>query len=149
MWLPYLRGERTPFHDPRLQASLHGLDIANDPDSLERASHEASGFVIRRLVELSGVEGPSHRGHRWGLPVGPLDAGGGRRHRASRRYRRRARGGALGAAFLARLVSGLESDFQASGKWAGTGRRFEPDPTWAAAAAVRFARFESMGTGIL
>ena len=27
VWLPYLRGERTPFHDPWLRASLHGLDI--------------------------------------------------------------------------------------------------------------------------
>ena len=56
-------------------------------------------------------------------------------------------GAALGAAFLARLVSGLESDFQASGAWARTGRRIEPDPAWAAAADGRFLRFEALGPG--
>jgi xylulokinase len=147
IWLPYLRGERTPFHDPGLQASLHGLDISQGPEALVRASHEASGFVIRRLVELSGVDarrvvatGGGSRSAPWmqavadatGLPVDTVAV---------------PEGAALGAAFLARLVSGLESDFQASGKWARSGRRFEPDPRWAKAAAGRFARFESMGPG--
>jgi xylulokinase len=149
VWLPYLRGERTPFHDPGLQASLHGLDIAQGPDSLIRASYEASGFVIRRLVERSGLParrvvatGGGSRSIPWmqavvdatGLPVDTVAV---------------PEGAALGAAFLARLVSGLESDFQVSGEWAGTGRRLEPDRTWVAAAARRFARFESLGTGEL
>ena len=56
-------------------------------------------------------------------------------------------GAALGAAFLARLVSGLESDFQASGAWARTGRRIEPDPAWAAAADRRYLRFDALGPG--
>ena len=147
IWLPYLRGERTPFHDPGLQASLHGLDIAQGPEALVRASHEASGFVIRRLVERSGVKarrivatGGGSRSAAWmqavadatGLPVETVAV---------------PEGAALGAAFLARLVSALESDFQASGQWARTGRRFEPDPTWATYAAGRYARFESMGPG--
>jgi xylulokinase len=147
IWLPYLRGERTPFHDPGLQASLHGLDIAQGPDALVRASHEASGFVIRRMVERSGVvarrvvaTGGGSRSVPWmqavadatGLPVDTVAV---------------PEGAALGAAFLARLVSGLESDFQASAAWARTGRRIEPDPVWAAAAAGRYARFESMGPG--
>ena len=57
-------------------------------------------------------------------------------------------GAALGAAFLARIgvrarigLPGLEE--------VGRDRAsVEPDPGWAAAAAVRFTRFESMGTGI-
>jgi len=148
VWLPYLRGERTPFHDPGLQASLHGLDIAQGPDALVRASHEASGFVVRRLVERSGVSarrivatGGGSRSTAWmqavadatGLPVDTVAV---------------PEGAALGAAFLARLVSGLESDFQASGTWARTGRRIEPDPRWAAAADRRYARFEELGTGV-
>jgi xylulokinase len=147
VWLPYLRGERAPFHDPGLQASLHGLDIAHGPDALVRASHEASGFVIRRLVDRSGVAarrvvatGGGSRSVAWmqavadatGLPVDTVAV---------------PEGAALGAAFLARLVSGLETDFQASGGWARTGHRYEPDPAWAAAAAQRYARFELLGPG--
>jgi len=147
IWLPYLRGERTPFHDPRLQAGLHGLDIAHGPDAAVRASHEASGFVIRRLVERSGVParrvvatGGGSRSMAWmqavadatGLPVDTVAV---------------PEGAALGAAFLARMVSGLESDFQASGTWARTGRRIEPDPAWVAAADRRYRRFEALGPG--
>jgi xylulokinase len=56
-------------------------------------------------------------------------------------------GAALGAAFLARMASGIESDFQASGAWARTGRRIEPDPAWVAAADRRYRRFEALGPG--
>lgn len=144
LWLPYLRGERTPFHDPRLQASLHGLDIAHGPRAVERAAHEASGFVIRTLVERSGVParrivatGGGSRSGPWmqavadatGLPVDTVAV---------------PEGAALGAAFLARMAAGLESDFQASGAWARTGRRIEPDPAWAAAADHRYRRFASL-----
>jgi len=145
VWLPYLRGERTPFHDPRLQASLHGLDIAHGPDAVVRASHESSGFVIRRMVERSGVAatrivatGGGSRSVPWmqavadatGFPVDTVAV---------------PEGAALGAAFLARMAAGLETDFAASGRWARTGRRIEPDPAWAAAAAARYRRFEELG----
>lgn len=145
VWLPYLRGERTPFHDPTLQASLQGLDIAQGPDAVVRASYEASGFVIRRLVERSGgtarrivATGGGSRSLAWmqavadatGLPVDTVAV---------------AEGAALGAAFLARLVAGLETDFQASGRWARVGGRIEPDPAWAGAASARYRRFEDLG----
>jgi xylulokinase len=147
VWLPYLRGERTPFHDPGLQASLHGLDIAQGPEALVRASHEASGFVIRRLVERSGVRarrivatGGGSRSVPWmqavadatGLAVDTVAV---------------PEGAALGAAFLARLVAGLETDFQASVAWARTGTRIEPDPAWATAAGARYRRFDELGPG--
>ncbi len=147
VWLPYLRGERTPFHDPGLQAGLHGLDIAHGPDAVVRASHEASGFVIRQLVERSGVQarrvvatGGGSRSDAWmqavadatGLPVDTVAV---------------PEGAALGAAFLARMASGLESDFQASGTWVRTGRRIEPDPAWVVAADDRYRRFEALGPG--
>ena len=147
IWLPYLRGERTPFHDPRLQAGLHGLDIAHGPDAVVRASYEASGFVIRQLVERSGVQasrvvatGGGSRSGAWmqavadatGLPVDTVAV---------------PEGAALGAAFLARMASGLESDFQASGTWARIGRRIEPDPAWVAATDRRYRRFEALGPG--
>ena len=147
VWLPYVRGERTPFHDPGLHASLHGLDIAHGPDAVVRAAHEATGFVVRRLVDRSGIgarrvvaTGGGSRSTAWmeavadatGLPVDTVAV---------------PEGAALGAAFLARMASGLESDFHASGTWAGTGRRIRPDPTWAAAAAGRYRTFAEWGTG--
>ena len=147
VWLPYLRGERTPFHDPMLRASVHGLDITQGPEALLRAAHEASGFVIRRIVERSGVRatrivatGGGSRSVPWmqavadasGLPVETVAV---------------SEGAALGAAFVARMVAGLETDFAAVGSWARTGGRIDPDPTWAEAASARFARFEAIGPG--
>jgi xylulokinase len=145
VWLPYLRGERAPFHDPRLRASLHRLDITQGPTSLVRASYEASGFVIRRIVERSGVDahrivasGGGSRSVPWmqavadatGLPVDPVAV---------------PEGAALGAAFLARMAAGLEPDFGASACWAAHGRRIDPDAAWAAAASERFEEFEALG----
>jgi xylulokinase len=145
VWLPYLRGERAPFHDPRLRASLHGLDITQGGGSLVRAAYEASGFVIRRIVKRSGATahrivatGGGSRSVPWmqavadatGLPVDAVAV---------------PEGAALGASFLARMAAGLESDFAASGTWAAHGRRIDPDPAWAAAASERYAAFESLG----
>ncbi len=145
VWLPYVRGERTPFHDPRLRASVHGLDITHGPASLIRAAHEASGFVIRRIVDRSGCDarrivatGGGSRSLAWmqavadatGLPVDMVAV---------------PEGAALGAAFLARMAAGLETAFGASGAWAGVSRRIDPDPEWAAAAADRFGLFEALG----
>ena len=55
VWSPYMRGERTPFHDPDRRAVLDGLDLTHDAASLRRAAYEASGFVVRQLIELSGA----------------------------------------------------------------------------------------------
>jgi xylulokinase len=147
VWLPYLRGERTPFHDPTLRASLHGLDISQGPQALLRGAHEASGFVIRRMVDRSATPvrrilatGGGSRSISWmqavadatGLPVETVAV---------------SEGAALGAAFLARMAAGLETSFDAAGRWAQPGRRIEPDPAWAAAASARFEQFEALGPG--
>lgn len=148
IWLPYLRGERTPFHDPRLRASLHGLEISQGPGSILRAAHEASGFVIRRIVERSGGEarrivaaGGGSRSVAWmqavadatGLPVDTVAV---------------SEGAALGAAYVARMAAGLETSLGAAGGWARVGRRIDPDPRWAVAAAGRFARFEELSAQV-
>jgi xylulokinase len=145
VWLPYLRGERTPFHDHSLRASAHDLDISQGPASLVRGAHEASGFVIRRIIDQSGFEarrivatGGGSRSLAWmqavadatGLAVDSVAV---------------PEGAALGAAFLARMAAGLETSFDAAGGWARTGRRIEPDPVWESAASRRFERFESLG----
>jgi xylulokinase len=144
VWLPYPRGERTPFHDSGMRASVHDLDISQGRESMLRGAYEASGFVIRRILERSGSEG--HRiiatggGSRsvpWmqavadatGLPVETVAV---------------PEGGALGAAFLARMAAGLESSFDAAAEWARTGRRIDPDRRWASAASERFKRFEEL-----
>ena len=61
IWLPYVRGERTPFDDHTLRSNLYGLDIASGPEALERAAFEASGFVIRRIIDRAGVQRAPHR----------------------------------------------------------------------------------------
>jgi xylulokinase len=124
---------------------VHGLDSSMGPESLVRAAHEASGFVIRRIMDRSGSDGRrivatggGSRSLPWmqavadatGLPVDTVAV---------------PEGAALGAAFLARMAAGQESSFDAAVGWSRVGRRIDPDPAWAAAAAVRFEQFEALG----
>lgn len=147
VWLPYLRGERTPFHDPALRASVHGLDITQGPSAIERAAYEASGFVIRRMLDRAGLggrrvvaSGGGSQLEAWmagvadatGLPVDAVAV---------------PEGAAYGAAFVARVAAGLEPSLAESRRWARTGRRLAPDPAWAREAAVRYLRFEELGPG--
>jgi xylulokinase len=55
VWSPYIRGERTPFHAPDRRGVLDGLDLTHDSASVRRAAFEASGFVVRQLIELGGA----------------------------------------------------------------------------------------------
>ena len=92
VWLPYVRGERTPFEDHTLRSNLYGLDIGSGAEALERAAYEASGFVVRRMLDRCRREGHPHRGERWRLARHGLDGRRGGRHQPPRRRRRRARG---------------------------------------------------------
>jgi xylulokinase len=147
VWLPYVRGERTPFNDHTLRSSLHGLDIASGPEGLERAAFEASGFVIRRIIDQAGMparriiaSGGGSRTTAWmaavadatGLPVEAVAV---------------SEGAARGAAYIARLAAGLETSLNDSARWAVTGRRIDPDPAWAAATEDRYRKFCALGTG--
>ncbi len=147
VWLPYVRGERTPFEDPTLRSNLYGLDIGSGAEALERAAYEASGFVIRRMLDRSGVKstrivasGGGSRVTAWmaavadatNLPVDTVAV---------------PEGAALGAAYFARLAAGLETSLNDSTRWSGVGRRIEPDPAWVRAAEGRYARFSELGTG--
>jgi xylulokinase len=141
VWLPYLRGERTPLHDADRRGELLGFALGHGPAAVLRAAYEASAFVVRHHVELSGR--PAHRlvavggGTRsapWmqaladvtGLPVDVSAV---------------PEGAALGAAYLARVTAGLEPDTSGSARWARVGHRVEPRPPWAEAAGPRYARF--------
>jgi len=148
VWLPYVRGERTPFEDHTLRSSLYGLDIGTGAEALERAAFEASGFVIRRLLDLAGVpctriiaSGGGSRVTAWmaavadatNLPVDTVAV-----HE----------GAARGAAYIARMAAGLETTLDDSGRWAALSRRIEPDPVWVRATATRYERFRELGTGV-
>ena len=147
VWLPYVRGERTPFEDHTLRSNLYGLDIGSGAEALERAAYEASGFVVRRMLDRSGVKatrivasGGGSRVTAWMAAVAdatnlPVDAVA------------VPEGAALGAAYFGRLAAGLETSLDDSVRWAGVGRRIEPDPAWVRAAEARYARFSELGTG--
>ena len=109
VWSPYVRGERTPYHDPDRRAILDGLDLTHGGAAVRRAGYEASGFVVRQLIELSGAPaarivatGGGTRVQPWmqaiadatGLPVEVSAV---------------PEGAALGAAFLGRMAAGLET----------------------------------------
>ncbi len=146
VWSPYIRGERTPFHDPDRRAALDGLDLTHDAAALRRAAYEASGFVVRQLIELSGT------------PVSRIvAAGGGTRVRAWMQaiadatgrpveVSAVAEGAALGAAFLGRMAAGLETTIADAARWARTERIVEPHPAWAGAIEDRYQRFLELGS---
>ena len=141
---PYIRGERTPFHDPDRRAVLDGLDLTHGPAAVLRAGYEAAGFVVRHHLELGGVHarrivatGGGTKVPDWmqaladctGLPVDVAAV---------------PEGAALGGAFLARLATGLESSLDDAARWARTSHTVEPDPAWSAAVSDRYVRFREM-----
>jgi xylulokinase len=145
VWLPYVRGERAPFHDPHLRASLHDLDITHGRPALLRGAYEASGFVVRHLLERAGIKarrivasGGGTRRPGWmeaiadatGLPVDVVSV---------------PEGAALGAAYMARLAAGLEDSLESASRWSGVSRSVEPDPRWRAPVADRYGRFIELG----
>jgi xylulokinase len=141
VWSPYVRGERAPYHDPDRRAILEGLDLTHGGAAVRRAGYEASGFVVRQFIELSGAPaarivatGGGTRVQPWmqaladatGLPVEVSAV---------------PEGAALGAAFLGRIAAGLETSAADAARWASTERVVEPDPLWADAMQDRYARF--------
>ncbi|WP_428342237.1 xylulokinase [Mycobacterium sp.] len=141
VWSPYLRGERTPLHDPDRRGVLDGVDLSHDAAALRRAAYEASGFVVRQLIDLSGadvsrivVAGGGTRVQPWMQAI--ADATGRRLHLSGV-----AEGAALGAAFLGRMAVGRESAFTDAARWAATERMLEPSPAWLQPVQERYHRF--------
>ena len=143
VWLPYIRGERTPLHRTDLRASLHGASLLHGPEHLLRAAYEAAGFVVRHHLDLADVDarrlvatGGGTRVEPWlqaladvtGLPVDVVAV-----HE----------GAALGAAFIARCTAGLESSMTDARRWAKVARTVEPDPAAVEPCAERYARFRA------
>ncbi len=147
VWEPYVRGERTPLHDPHRRAAVHDLDLRQGPAALRRAAYEAAGFVVRHHLDLAGhparrivATGGGTRDGHWmqaladgtGLPVDVVAV---------------PEGGALGSAFLARVTAGLEASGNDAARWAATDRRVEPDPDWVGPVAERYQRFRVLAGG--
>jgi xylulokinase len=141
VWSPYIRGERTPFHNPGLRAVLDAADLTHDAAALRRAAYEASGFVVRQLIELSGASVSRIVAAGGGTRVGPwmqavADATG-----RPVQVSGVPEGAALGAAFLARMAAGLETTITDAARWVRTERVVEPDPAWSGAVEARYQRF--------
>ncbi|OBA74968.1 xylulose kinase [Mycobacterium sp. 1554424.7] len=141
VWSPYIRGERTPFHDPDRRAVLDALDLTHDAGAVRRAAYEASGFVVRQIIELSGAPVARIVASGGGTRVGPwmqavADATG-----RPVEVSAVAEGAALGAAFLGRMAAGVETSITDAGRWARVERVVEPDPAWASAVQDRYRRF--------
>jgi xylulokinase len=146
VWLPYVRGERTPLHRHDLRASLHDVNLTHTSAHLVQAAYEAAGFVVRHHLELAGdliapqrivATGGGARVEPWvqaladctGLPVDIVAV---------------PEGGALGSAFIARCVAGLEEQMGDGSRWARVARRVEPDAKWVDAAAARYEQFKAL-----
>jgi xylulokinase len=144
IWAPYPRGERVPFQDSTRRAQLVDLDLTHDAAAVQRAAYEAAGFVTRRMLDASPVQarrivatGGGTRVDGWitaladctGLPVHVCAV---------------PEGGALGAAFLARMAAGLETTTNDAARWARTLHIVEPNPAWKAAVNDRYERFCSI-----
>ncbi len=142
LWVPYPRGERVPINDPTRRAELHGLDLTHGPRALRRAAFEAAGFVTRRFIEVTPT--PARRivatgggvaVADWldtlatctGLPVDVVAV---------------PEGGALGAAFGARLAAGLETSLADGTRWSRVDRTVDPDQQALEAVAERYERWK-------
>jgi xylulokinase len=141
VWSPYIRGERTPYHDADRRAVLDGLTLGHDAASVRRAAYEASGFVVRHLIELGGTQAARIVATGGGTRVEPwmqaiADATG-----LAVEVSAVPEGAALGAAFLARMAAGLESSLSDAARWASTERTIEPNPAWKSPMDDRYGRF--------
>ena len=144
VWLPYPRGERTPFDDRARRASIDRLDLTHGPAALRRAAWEASGFVVRHHLDLAGITprrivatGGGTRVEGWMSAL--ADCTGAEVHVAAE-----PEGAAIGAAYLARAALGEVNGFEDAAAWARTAAIISPDPVWAAAAADRYTRFREL-----
>ncbi len=89
----------------------------------------------------------AHRRHGWRRPRRAVGTSARRLHGLARRHRRRAGRGALGTAFIARCVAGLEAQMSDGSRWARIARRIEPDDKWMHAANERYEEFRTLTAG--
>ena len=149
VWLPYVRGERTPLHRRDLRASLHDVALHHGPEHLLAAAYESSGFVARHHIDLARQAGLE--------PRRVVATGGGTQSAAWMQALADGtqlpvdvvavpEGAALGSAFIARCVAGLEKSMTDARRWARTAGTVEPRPAAAGPVAERYERFRELTT---
>ena len=143
MWLPYLQGRACRRSTTRICVRASTISTSPPaPIGLERAAYEASGFVVRRMLDMAGVDAATES-WRAGVVAGcSVVCGDRRRDRGSGGHRGRfPRERHSEPSYLARMAAGLETDLDGADRWAKVGRRIEPDAEWVAAARQRYDRF--------
>ena len=152
VWLPYVRGERTPLHRRDLRVSVHDVGLQHGPEHLLRGAYEAAGFVVRHHLDLAREAGL--------VPQRIVATGGGTQVEPWMQALADCtnlpvavaavpEGAALGSAFVARCVAGLESSMTDASRWATTARIVEPNPPWVEAAEGRYRRFRGLSAAAL
>ena len=147
VWIPSLHPERTPVAGSARSASLLGLEATHRREHLFRAALEAAGFVVRRHVEVAGIVPRRIVTTGGGTVVGPWMQALADCCNLPVHVGAVPESAALGAAFAARLVAGLESDLAGGARWAATARIVEPDPQWAGPSEARYQRFATLLDG--
>ena len=144
VWVPYIRGERTPWNDPQRRAALADVHQGHDAAALRRGAFEASAFVARHLLELMDMSprrivavGGGTQVDGWMQALAdctgsPVDAS------------TEPETAAIGAAFCARITAGLENDLRDGVRWARRTRRFDPQSDWTDAVKRRYTRFREV-----
>ena len=148
LFLPYLRGERTPYWDPDLRGAWVGLERGHGPADLARAALEGVAFLNRIVLERAE--------RATGRPVAELRLGGGGAVNAAW-CRMKADildrpvvttacpdHGLLGAALAAFVATGALPDLDAAQtRLVAPARRFDPDPSARIRHDRRFAIFRA------
>ena len=141
VWLPYVRGERTPLHDPGRRAELLDLHVGHTPAHVLMAAYEAAGFVLRHHIDLSGLDasrivavGGGTQSPAWMQAL--ADTTGLAVDVSAEPY-----SAAHGAAYHSRVTAGLEADTSQARRWGRVSHRVEPRAGHAAGAEGRYRRF--------
>ena len=141
VWLPYVRGERTPLHDTDRRAELLDLHVGHTPAHVLMAAYEAAGFVVRHHIELSGLDaarivavGGGTQSAAWMQAL--ADTTGLAVDVSAEPY-----SAALGAAYHSRVTAGLEADTSDARRWGRVSHQVEPRASHADAAGDRYRRF--------
>lgn len=144
VWVPYIRGERTPWNDAQRRAGLADVHQGHDSAAVRRGAFEASAFVARHLLELMDMSprrivavGGGTQVDGWMQALAdcvsvPVDAS------------TEPETAAVGAAFYARVTAGEESDLRDGARWARRTRRFEPRSDWTDDVKRRYIRFREL-----
>ena len=144
VWIPSIHPERTATAGRARAASLLGLEATHRQVHLQRAALEAAGFVVRRHIEAAAIIPRRIVATGGGTVVGPWVQALADCCNLPVHVGATPETAALGAAFAARLVAGLETDLADGARWATAARIVEPNPQWVGPCEARYTRFAAL-----